>query len=72
MAQVVSPQRHIKLKDILGTLAGRPWDIRREKRGSTARCPRDFLSFAIDKLPETLFLQGAAGLAVQGVFGNFM
>ena len=39
-----------KLKKILRTPAGCPWDTRRDKQGSTGRCPRDFLLFAIEKL----------------------
>ena len=39
-----------KLKKILGTPAGCPRDSRRDKQGSTSRCPRDFLWFAIEKL----------------------
>ena len=38
-------KRHIKLKKIVGTPAGCPWDTRRDKQGSTDRCPRDVLFF---------------------------
>ena len=34
---------HINLRKIAGTPAGCPWDSRRDKQGSTGRCPRDFL-----------------------------
>ena len=32
-----------KLKKILGTRPGVPWDSRRDKQGSTGRCPKDLL-----------------------------
>ena len=34
---------HMNLRKMPGTPAGCPWDIRRDKRGSTGRCPREFL-----------------------------
>ena len=44
---------HINLRKIPGTPAGCPWDTRRDKQGSTGRCPRDFLLFfAIEKQTE--------------------
>ena len=42
-------KRHINLRKIPGTPAGCPWDTRRDKQGSTGRCPRDFLLFTIEK-----------------------
>ena len=51
----VSPPRiqerkgHINLRKMPGTPAGCPWDTRRDKRGSTGRCPRDFLLIAMEK-----------------------
>ena len=39
---------HINLREIPGTPAGCPWDTRRDKQGSTGRCPRDFLLFTIE------------------------
>ena len=41
-----------KLKILLGTPVGCPWDTRRDKQGPTGRCPRDFLLFSIEKLAE--------------------
>ena len=41
-----------KLKKIPGTPVGCPWDTRRDKQGSTGRCPRDFLLFTIEKRTE--------------------
>ena len=38
-----------KLKRILGTPAGGPWDTRRDKQGSTGQCPRNVLLFATEK-----------------------
>ena len=35
-----------KLKKILGTPAGSPWDTREDNEGSTGRYARDFLLFA--------------------------
>ena len=43
---------HINLRKIPGTPAGCPWDTRRDKQGSTGRCPRDFLLFTIEKRTE--------------------
>ena len=43
-------KRHINLRKIIRTPAGCPWDTRRDKQGSTGRCPRNFLLFAIEKL----------------------
>ena len=43
-------KRHIKLRKILRTPAGCSWDTRRDKQGSTSRCPKDFLLFAVEKL----------------------
>ena len=43
---------HINLRKIPGTPSGCPWDIRRDKQGSTGRCPRDFLLFTIEKRTE--------------------
>ena len=42
-AVVQERERHINLGKILGTPAGCPRDTRRNKQGSTGRCPRDFL-----------------------------
>ena len=47
--------RHINLRKSPGTPAGCPWDTRRDKQGSTGRCPRNFLLFTIEELP---FLPG--------------
>ena len=44
------PKRARKLRKNLATLAGCPWNTRRDKPGSTGRCPRDFLFFTIEKL----------------------
>ena len=38
-----------KLKKIVGTPAGSPWDTWRDKQGSTGRCPRDFLLTTVEK-----------------------
>ena len=46
---------HINLRKLPGTPAGCPWDTRRDKKGSTGRCPRNFLLFTIEELP---FLPG--------------
>ena len=43
---------HINLRKIPGTPAGCPWDTRRDKQGSTGRCPGDFLLFTIEKRTE--------------------
>ena len=43
---------HINSRKIPGTPAGCPWDTRRDKQGSTGRCPRDFLLFTIEKRTE--------------------
>ena len=43
---------HINLRKIPGTPAGCPWDTRRDKQGSTGRCPRHFLLFTIEKRTE--------------------
>ena len=40
---------HINLRKISGTLAGCPWDSRRDKQRSTSRCPRNFLLFTLEK-----------------------
>ena len=45
------PNQQGELKKILGTPAGCPWDTRRDKQGSTDRCPR-YLLLTIGKLPE--------------------
>ena len=45
-------KRRIKLRKILGTPAGCPWDTRRDKQGSIGRCPMDFLLFTIEQLTE--------------------
>ena len=47
-----------KLKKILGTPAGCPWDTQRDKQGSTGQCPRDFLLFALEKLREKGIIAG--------------
>ena len=49
-AQLSGKKKAHKLKKILRTPAGSPWDTRREKQGSTGRCPRNFLLFTIEKL----------------------
>ena len=49
---------HINLRKVLGTPAGCPWDTRRDKRGSTGRCPRDFLLIAIEKRTEKAIFAG--------------
>ena len=51
-------RRAHKLRKILGTLAGCPWDTRRDKRGSTGRCPRDVLLVALERLTERTILPG--------------
>ena len=38
-------KRHINLGNHFGTPAGCPCDTRRDKQGSTGRCPRNFLLF---------------------------
>ena len=45
-------RRHINLRKIPGTPAGCSWDTRRDKQGSTGRCPRNLLLFAIEKRTE--------------------
>ena len=45
-------KRHINLRKLLGTPAGCPRDTRRDKQGSTGRCPRNFLLFTVEKLTE--------------------
>ena len=42
---------HTNLRKILGTLAGCPWDARRDKQGSTGR-PRHFLRLTLEKWTE--------------------
>ena len=54
-------KRHIKLREILGTPAGCPWDTRRDKQGSTGRCPGDFLFFTKKWLKKGLFARTQAG-----------
>ena len=56
----VSQERkgHINLRKMPGTPAGCPWDTRRDKRGSTGRCPRDFLLIAIEKRTEKAIFPG--------------
>ena len=39
-------------KKILGTPAGCSWHTRRDKQGSTGRCPRDLHLFTFEKLTE--------------------
>ena len=43
---------HINLREIPETLAGCPWDIRRDKQGCIGRCPRDSLSSSLQKRTE--------------------
>ena len=72
------PNKAHKIKKIVGTPAGCPWDTRGDKQGSTGWCPRNFLLFTIEILTE----KGPFGLdtggvfqghpAVQRVFRNFM
>ena len=58
----VKRRRHIKLRKIIGTPAGCPWDTRRDKQGSTGRCPRNFLLFTKEKMTEKgLFAGTPAG-----------
>ena len=51
-------KRHINLRKTSGTPAGCPWDTRRDKQGSTGRCPRYFLLFAIEKRTEKSIFAG--------------
>ena len=37
-------KRRINLRNVVGTLAGCPWNTRRDRKGSTGRCARDVLS----------------------------
>ena len=51
MTPVAGKKKARKLKKIPGTPAGcSPWDSQRDKQGSTGQCPRDFLSFDLEKL----------------------
>ena len=47
-----------KLEKLLETPARCPWDTRRDKRGSTGRCPGDFLLFIIETWQKRAFLLG--------------
>ena len=49
---------HINLREMPGTPAGCPRDTRRDKRGSTGRCPRDFLLVTIEKRTEKAIFAG--------------
>ena len=54
----IKKEKDTKLRNSLGTPAGRPWDTRRDKQGSTGRCPRDFLSLTFKKWTEKSFSAG--------------
>ena len=48
----------MNLRKIPGTPAGCPWDTRRDKQGSTGRCPRDFPVIYCRKTDRRAFLPG--------------
>ena len=67
-----------RIKKVRGTPAGCPWETRRDKQGSTGRCPRDFLLFTIEELTtKGPFCQDTGRVSqghpsVQGAFRNLM
>ena len=68
-------KRHINLRKILGTPAGCPWHTRRDKQGSTGRCPKEFLLFTFGKtdiFAGTLAEMSQEHPAVQEVFRNIV
>ena len=51
-------ERAHKLKKNAWDTGRCPWDTRRDKRGSTGRCPRDFLLITIEKRTEKAIFAG--------------
>ena len=74
--QFAEKKKAHKLKKIPRTPAGCPWETRRDKQGSTGRCPRGFLLFTKkEKLTEKGMFAGTPAEghpAIERVFRNFM
>ena len=62
---------HINSRKMPGTPAGRPWDTRRDKQGSTGRCPRDFLLITIENQTEKAIFPGTRTPGHPGGFQKF-